>query len=92
MGLRVAMTGVSTNGAYWSDTIWINGYYGTDVPSCNALHFPRDGSSEMYISSQTYNATSYGTRYRIWSSKNSNKSDAAWSRSIGCFSSSHTYL
>ena len=78
MGLRVAMTGVSTNGAYWSDTIWINGYYGTDVPSCNALHFPRDGSSEMYISSQTYNATSYGTRYRFWSSKNSNKSDAAW--------------
>lgn len=78
MGLRVAMTGVSTNGAYWSDTIWINGYYGSDVPSCNALHFPRDGSSEMYISSQTYNATSYGTRYRFWSSKNSNKSDAAW--------------
>lgn len=78
MGLRVAMTGVSTNGAYWSDTIWINGYYGTDVPSCNALHFPRDGSSEMYISSQTYNATSYGTRYRIWSSRNSNKSDASW--------------
>lgn len=78
MGLRVAMTGVYTNGAYWSDTIWINGYYGTDVPSCNALHFPRDGSSEMYISSQTNNATSYGTRYRFWSSKNSNKSDAAW--------------
>lgn len=78
MGLRVAMTGVYTNGAIWSDTIWINGYYGTDVPSCNALHFPRDGSSEMYISSQTYNATSYGTRYRFWSSKNSNKSDAAW--------------
>lgn len=78
MGLRVAMTGVSTNGAYWSDTIWINGYYGTDVPSCNALHFPRDGSSEVYISSQTYNATSYGTRYRIWSSRNSNKSDASW--------------
>lgn len=78
MGLRVAMTGVSTNGAYWSDTLWINGYYGTDVPTCNALHFPRDGSSEMYISSQTYNATSYGTRYRFWSSKNSNKSDAAW--------------
>lgn len=78
VGLKVAMTGVSTNGAYWSDTIWINGYYGTDVPSCNALHFPRDGSSEMYISSQTYNATSYGTRYRIWSSRNSNKSDASW--------------
>ena len=79
MGLKVAMTGVYTNGSYWSDTIWINGYYGTDVPSCNALHFPRDGSSEMYISSQTYNATSYGLVYRFWSSKNSNRSDAAWS-------------
>jgi hypothetical protein len=78
MGLKVAMTGVYTNGSYWSDTIWINGYYGTDVPSCNALHFPRDGSSEMYISSQTYNATSYGPVYRFWSSKNSNRSDAAW--------------
>lgn len=78
IGLKVAMTGVYTNGAYWSDTIWINGYHGTDVPSCNALHFPRDGSSEMYISSQTYNATSYGSVYRFWSSKNSNKSDAAW--------------
>lgn len=79
IGLRVAMTGTPTTGAYWSDTLWINGYYGTDVPTCNALHFPRDGSSEMYISSQTYNATSYGTKYRFWSSKNSNKSDAPWS-------------
>lgn len=78
IGLRVAMTGTPTTGAYWSDTLWINGYYGTDVPSCNALHFPRDGSSEMYISSQAYNATAYGTKYRFWSSKNSNKSDSPW--------------
>lgn len=91
MGLRVAMTGVSTNGAYWSDTIWINGYYGADAPSCNALHFPRDGSSEMYISSQTYNATSYGTRYRFWSSKNSNKSDVDWvCRNLSCSDSNAT--
>lgn len=79
IGLKVAMTGTPTNGAYWSDTLWINGYFGPDVPACNALHFPRDGSSEMYISSQTYNATVYGTKYRFWSSKNSNKLDAAWS-------------
>lgn len=79
IGLKVAMTGTPTNGAYWSDTLWINGYYGTDESTCNALHFPRDGSSEMYISSQTYNATVYGTKYRFWSSKNSNKLDAAWS-------------
>lgn len=78
-GLKVAMTGVSTNGAYWSDTLWVNGYYGTDVPKCTALHFPRDGSAEMYISSQETKSTNYGTRYRFWSSKNSNKLDAAWS-------------
>lgn len=77
-GLKVAMTGVSTNGAYWGDTLWINGYHGDDVPKCTTLHFPRDGSAEMYISSQESKSTSYGAVYRIWSSKNSNKSDAAW--------------
>lgn len=77
-GLKVAMTGVYTNGAYWSDTLWVNGYYGDNVPKCTALHFPRDGSAEMYISSQETKSTSYGAVYRIWSSKNSNKSDAAW--------------
>lgn len=77
-GLKVAMTGVYTNGAYWSDTLWINGYYGDDVPRCTALHFPRDGSNEMYISSQETKSTSYGAVYRIWSSRNSNKSDASW--------------
>lgn len=77
-GLKVAMTGVHTNGAYWSDTLWINGYYGDDVPKCTTLHFPRDGSNEMYISSQETKSTSYGAVYRIWSSKNSNRSDAAW--------------
>ena len=77
-GLKVAMTGVYTNGAYWSDTLWINGYYGDDVPKCTALHFPRDGSAEMYISSQETKSTSYGAVYRIWSSRNSNKSDSPW--------------
>lgn len=77
-GLKVAMTGVYTNGAYWSDTLWINGYYGYDVPKCAALHFPRDGSAEMYISSQETKSTSYGAVYRIWSSRNSNKNDASW--------------
>ena len=77
-GLKVAMTGVYTNGAYWSDTLWINGYHGDDVPKCTTLHFPRDGSAEMYISSQESKSTSYGAVYRFWSSKNSNKSDAAW--------------
>lgn len=77
-GLKVAMTGVYTNGAYWSDTLWVNGYYGHDVPKCTALHFPRDGSAEMYISSQETKSTNYGAVYRIWSSRNSNKSDVDW--------------
>lgn len=77
-GLKVAMTGVYTNGTYWSDTLWINGYHGSDVPSCTALHFPRNGSAEMYISSQETKSTNYGTLYRIWSSRNSNKSDVDW--------------
>lgn len=78
MGVKVAMTGVYTNGAYWSDTLWINGYSGDDVPGCTALHFPRDGSAEMYISSQESKSTNYGAVYRIWSSRNSNKSDVDW--------------
>lgn len=77
-GLKVAMTGVYTNGAYWSDTLWINGYHGYDVPKCTTLHFPRDGSAEMYISSQESKSTSYGAVYRIWSSRNSNKNDTSW--------------
>lgn len=77
-GLKVAMTGVYTNGTYWSDTLWINGYHRDDVPKCTALHFPRDGSAEMYISSQQTKSTNYGAVYRIWSSRNSNKSDVDW--------------
>lgn len=78
MGLRVAMTGVNPD-SYWGDTLWINGYGGTDVPSLCALHFSRGGKPLMYISTQTYNATSYGTLYSVWTAYNSNKSDAAWS-------------
>ena len=77
IGLKVAMTGVNPD-SYWGDTLWINGYYGTDVPSLCALHFSRGGAPLMYISAQTYNATSYGTLYSVWTAYNSNKSDAAW--------------
>lgn len=78
MGVKVAMTGVNPD-SYWGDTLWINGYGGTDVPSLCALHFSRNGKPLMYISTQTYNATSYGTLYSVWTAYNSNKSDAAWS-------------
>lgn len=77
VGVKVAMTGATTDGTYWSDTLWINGYTGSDAGGCAALHFPR-GTAEIYISGQMSTDTSYGTKYRIWSSKNSNKSDATW--------------
>lgn len=77
VGVKVAMTGATTDGTYWSDTLWINGYTGSDAGGCAALHFPR-GTAEIYISGQMSTDTSYGTKYRIWSSKNSNKSDVAW--------------
>lgn len=78
IGVKVAMTGTNPD-SYWGDTLWINGYGGTDVPSLCALHFSRGGAPLMYISAQTYNATSYGTLYSVWTGYNSNKSDVSWS-------------
>ena len=77
IGVKVAMTGTNPD-SYWGDTLWINGYGGTDVPSLCALHFSRGGAPLMYISAQTYNATSYGTLYSVWTGYNSNKSDVSW--------------
>ena len=77
MGVKVAMTGVNPD-SYWGDTLWINGYWGTDVPDMCALHFSRGGAPLIYISSQKYHATSYGTMYHIWTGYNSNHSSAAW--------------
>ena len=77
MGVKVAMTGVNPD-SYWGDTLWINGYSGTDVPDMCALHFSRAGAPLIYISSQKHNATSYGTMYHIWTGYNSNHSSAAW--------------
>ena len=77
MGVKVAMTGVNPDSS-WGDTLWINGYGGTDVPDMCALHFSRGGAPLIYISSQKYHATSYGTMYHIWTGYNSNHSSAAW--------------
>lgn len=77
IGVKVAMTGTNPD-SYWGDTLWINGYGGTDVPDMCALHFSRGGAPLIYISSQKYHATSYGTMYHIWTGYNSNHSSAAW--------------
>ena len=81
MGVKVAMTGVNPD-SYWGDTLWINGYGGTDVPDMCALHFSRGGAPLIYISSQKYHATSYGTLYHVWTGYNSNHSSADWSCKI----------
>lgn len=74
-GLRVAMTGSIK---YWNDTLWINGYSGDDVKDMCALHTVRDGTPQMYISTQKSDATSYGTMYLFYTSYNANKSDSPW--------------
>lgn len=81
IGVKVAMTGVNPD-SYWGDTLWINGYGGTDVPDMCALHFSRSGAPLIYISSQKYHATSYGTLYHVWTGYNSNHNSADWSCKI----------
>jgi hypothetical protein len=67
IGLKVAMTG---HWSVWSDTLWINGYTGGDVPNMCALHFLRNGAPRMAISAQSHGATSYGTIYEVITSYN----------------------
>lgn len=64
VGVKVAMTAAA---GVWSDTLWINGYNGGDVLSMCALHFQRNGTPRMYISTQNSTATSYGTLYEVLS-------------------------
>lgn len=75
IGIKVAMTGSIK---LWNDTLWINGYSGSDVKDMCALHTVRDGTPQMYISTQKSDATSYGTMYLFYTSYNSNHSSASW--------------
>lgn len=75
IGLKVAMTGSITT---WNDTLWINGYADSAVGHMCALHTMRNGTPEMYISTQLATATAYGTMYRFYTSYNSNHSSASW--------------
>lgn len=67
VGLKVAMTGFPS---VWADTLWINGYSGGDVPNMNALHFLRNGQPRMFITTQHFSASSYGTAHEILSTFN----------------------
>lgn len=78
VGLKVAMTGIGWGGL-WGDTLWINGYSGTDVLPMCALHFIRNRTPRFSISTQNSNGTSYGTNYEVWTAYNSNKAGVNWS-------------
>jgi hypothetical protein len=62
VGLKAAMTGAWS---VWSDTLWINGYAGSDVLQMCALHTLRNGTPRMAISVQASTATSYGAFYEF---------------------------
>lgn len=66
-GLKVAMTAAA---GVWSDTLWINGYSGSDVKSMCALHFQRNGTPRAYISTQLSDSITYGAQYEILSTYN----------------------
>lgn len=67
IGLKVAMTG---HWSVWSDTVWVNGYTGSDVPWMCAMHFLRNSEPRMAISAQTHGSGSYGGVYEILSTYN----------------------
>jgi hypothetical protein len=68
-GLQVAMTG---SVATWSDTLWINGYAGGDVPNMVAMHFLRNGTPRAFLSTQQSTATAYGSYYEFLTEYNWN--------------------
>lgn len=73
-GVKVAMTGVGGMGSYWTDTLWINGYSGSDVKGMCALHFSKQNGPRFSISYQNHDNSFYGTCYEVWTSYNFNPS------------------
>jgi hypothetical protein len=67
IGLKAAMTGAWS---VWSDTLWVNGYSGGDVPWMCALHFLRNSEPRFAISAQQRQSTSYGSFYEVITSYN----------------------
>jgi len=67
VGLRAAMTGAAGT---WTDTLWINGYSGGDVPNMVAIHTSRQATPRMWLSTQSNLSTSYGTMHEVISSYN----------------------
>ena len=85
IGVRVAMTRYATIGGTtaWFDTLWINGYSGSDVPNMVALTTIRNGTPRAFLSTQSNRATSYGTYYELISTYNIGSQSVNYANSAG---------
>lgn len=88
IGLKVAMTGAWST---WSDTIWVNGYSGGDVPWMCALHFLRNSQPRMAISAQTHGSGSYGSYYEVITTWNIGSQSVSYASSAGSASNITAY-
>jgi hypothetical protein len=79
-GLNVAMTG---SWSTWSDTLWINGYSGSDVPWMCALHFLRNSEPRMAISAQRRESSGYGSYYEVITAYNIGSQSVNYASSAG---------
>jgi hypothetical protein len=80
IGLKAAMTG---SWSTWSDTLWINGYSGSDVPWMCALHFLRNSQPRFAISAQTHTGTGYGSYYEVITAYNIASQSVSYAGSAG---------
>ena len=88
VGLKAAMTGAWS---VWSDTLWINGYSGSDVLQMCALHTLRNGTPRMAISVQASTSTSYGTFYEFITAYNIGSQSVNYATSAGTASNISAY-
>jgi hypothetical protein len=80
IGVKVAMTGAWS---VWSDTLWVNGYTGGDVPWMCALHFLRNSEPRFAISAQTFGASDYGAYYEVVTSYNIASQSVSYAANAG---------
>jgi hypothetical protein len=87
IGLKAAMTGAWS---VWSDTLWVNGYSGSDVRWMCALHFLRNSEPRMAISAQTHDSSSYGSYYEVITAYNIGSQSVNYASSAGSASTATT--
>jgi hypothetical protein len=67
----------------WSDTLWINGYSGSDVPWMCALHFLRNSEPRFAISTQRRESSEYGSYYEVITAYNIGSQSVSYASTAG---------